>query len=66
MNETEDDIWNIMDDLKEEEYVKENGERETGIVCSCGCSDFIVEDAMQITAFEQHIAALKGETNTKL
>ena len=32
MNETEDDIWNIMDDLKEEEYVKENGIRETGII----------------------------------
>ena len=48
MNETEDDIWNIMDDLKEEEYVKENGERDTNIVCSCGCSEFIVEDAMQI------------------
>jgi len=29
MNETEDDIWTIMDDLKEEEYVKENGIRET-------------------------------------
>ena len=27
---------------------------------------FDVEDAMQITAFEQHIAMLKGETNTKL
>jgi tRNA pseudouridine55 synthase len=27
---------------------------------------FAVEDAMQITAFEQHIAALKGETNTEL
>ena len=27
---------------------------------------FAVEDAMQITAFEQHIATLKGETNTEL
>jgi tRNA pseudouridine55 synthase len=27
---------------------------------------FKVEDAMQIAAFEQHIATLKGETNTKL
>jgi len=27
---------------------------------------FLVEDAMQITAFEQHIVALKGETNSKL
>ena len=48
MNETEDDIWNILDDLKEEEYVKENGERETKIVCSCGCDEFIIEDSMQI------------------
>ena len=45
---TEDDIWNIMDDLKEEEYVKENGARETEIVCSCGSNEFIVEDSMQI------------------
>jgi transcription initiation factor TFIIIB Brf1 subunit/transcription initiation factor TFIIB len=48
MNNTEDDIWDIMNDLKEEEYVKENGERDTGIICSCGCNEFIVEDAMQI------------------
>jgi tRNA pseudouridine55 synthase len=27
---------------------------------------FLVEDAMQITAFEQHIAMLKGEADTKL
>ena len=27
---------------------------------------FSVEDAMEITAFEAHIAMLKGETNTKL
>jgi tRNA pseudouridine55 synthase len=27
---------------------------------------FTVEDAMQITAFEQHIATLKGETDTEL
>ena len=27
---------------------------------------FKVEDAMQIAAFEDHIAALKGETDTKL
>ena len=26
MNNSEDDIWNIMNELKEEEYVKENGE----------------------------------------
>ena len=45
---TEEDIWTIMDDLREEEYVKENGARETEIVCSCGCNEFIVEDSMQI------------------
>ena len=44
MNNTEEEIWDIMDDLKEEEYVKENGERDTSIICSCGCNEFIVED----------------------
>ena len=43
---TENDIWSIMDDLKEE--INENKEIKDLLKCSCGSSKIILEDTMQI------------------
>ena len=40
----EDELWNIFDEIKKEEDIK-NGINDNDVIkCSCGCEEFIKED----------------------
>jgi transcription initiation factor TFIIB len=47
---TDEDIWGIMDDLKEEEMSKLTIKTDTNEICSCGSTEIVIEDCMQICA----------------
>jgi len=47
---TDEDIWGIMDDLKEEEMSKLCIKANTNEICSCGSTEIVIEDCMQICA----------------
>ena len=40
----DDDIWNLMNEMREEIEPKEDNEAK----CSCGCLKFVIEDCLQI------------------
>ena len=44
----EDELWNLFDEIKKEEDIK-NGINDNDVIkCSCGCEEFIKEDNMTI------------------
>ena len=47
---TDEDIWGIMDDLKEEEMLKLTIKTDINEICSCGSTEIVIEDCMQICA----------------
>lgn len=47
---TDEDIWGIMDDLKEEEMSKLTIKTNINEICSCGSTEIVIEDCMQICA----------------
>jgi len=47
---TDDDIWNIMSGLRDEMDLIENPERDNKPVCSCGSTEVVVDDCMQLCA----------------
>jgi transcription initiation factor TFIIB len=44
----DDDIWDIMTDMKEMILEEEEGIKDIEIVCSCGSKKIVIEDSMQI------------------
>ena len=47
---TDDDIWNIMSGLKDEMDLIENPERDNNQICSCGSTEVVIDDCMQLCA----------------
>ena len=48
---TDDDIWSIMNDLKDElNKVDDYKEGDEEIICSCGCKEIVIDDSMQLCA----------------
>jgi transcription initiation factor TFIIIB Brf1 subunit/transcription initiation factor TFIIB len=47
---TDDDIWNIMSGLKDEMELIENPERDNNQICSCGSTEVVIDDCMQLCA----------------
>ena len=50
LNTNDDDIWNIMENLKEEEMSKLSIDIDKNIICSCGSTEIVIEDSMQMCA----------------
>jgi transcription initiation factor TFIIB len=46
----DDEIWSLMDNLKLEEQENKEETNEGENKCSCGCTEVVVEDCMQICA----------------
>ena len=47
---TDEDIWDLMTDMKEMLLEEEEGKKDNEIVCSCGSKRILNEDCMQICA----------------
>lgn len=50
LNTNDDDIWNIMEGLKNEELSKLSNDIDKNIICSCGSTEIVIEDSMQMCA----------------
>jgi len=47
---TDEDIWDLMTDMKEMILEEEEGKKDNEIICSCGSKRILNEDCMQICA----------------
>lgn len=45
---TDEDIWDLMTDMKEMILEEEEGKKDEEIICNCGSKKFVIEDCMQI------------------